>query len=134
LDQALCQLEEAERRDHRRLGRELELFHIGEEAVGSVFWHPKGWVLFRTIENYIRMRLDAAGYLEVKGPQLLDRSLWELSGHWENFRENMFIAESRDDKVLAIKPMKCHGHVLIFRHRLRSYRELTLRLARIGRR
>jgi threonyl-tRNA synthetase len=132
LDQHLFQLEEAERRDHRRLGRELDLFHLGEEAVGSVFWHPKGWRLFRIIENYLRMRLDAAGYLEVKGPQLLDRSLWEASGHWEKFRENMFIAESRDDKVLALKPMNCPGHVLIFRNRLHSYRELPLRLAEFG--
>jgi threonyl-tRNA synthetase len=132
LEQYLFQLEEAERRDHRRLGRELDLFHIGEEAVGSVFWHPKGWRLFRIIENYLRMRLDAAGYLEVKGPQLLDRSLWEASGHWEKFRENMFIAESRDDKVLALKPMNCPGHVLIFRNRLHSYRELPLRLAEFG--
>ena len=132
LEQYLFRLEEAERRDHRRLGRELDLFHIGEEAVGSVFWHPKGWTLFRIIENYLRMRLDAAGYLEVKGPQLLDRSLWEASGHWENFRENMFIAESRDERVLAIKPMNCPGHVLIFRDRLRSYRELPLRLAEFG--
>jgi threonyl-tRNA synthetase len=132
LDQYLFQLEEAERRDHRRLGRELDLFHIGEEAVGSVFWHPKGWRLFRIIENYLRMRLDKAGYLEVKGPQLLDRSLWEASGHWEKFRENMFIAESRDEKVLALKPMNCPGHVLIFRNRLHSYRELPLRLAEFG--
>ena len=132
LDRYLFQLEEAERRDHRRIGRELDLFHIGEEAVGSVFWHPKGWKLFRIIENYLRMRLDKAGYLEVKGPQLLDRSLWEASGHWEKFRENMFIAESRDDKVLALKPMNCPGHVLIFRNRLHSYRELPLRLAEFG--
>ena len=132
LDQYLFRLEEAERRDHRRLGRELDLFHIGEEAVGSVFWHPKGWTLFRIIENYLRMRLDAAGYLEVKGPQLLDRSLWEASGHWEKFRENMFIAESRDERVLALKPMNCPGHVLIFRNRLHSYRELPLRLAEFG--
>ena len=132
LDQYLFRLEEAERRDHRRLGRELDLFHLGEEAVGSIFWHPKGWTLFRTIENYIRMRLAAAGYLEVKGPQLLDRSLWEASGHWEKFHENMFIAESRDEKVLALKPMNCPGHVLIFRSRLHSYRDLPLRLAEFG--
>jgi threonyl-tRNA synthetase len=132
LDQYLFRLEEAERRDHRRLGRELELFHMGEEAVGSVFWHPKGWTLFRIIENYLRMRLHAAGYQEVKGPLLLDRSLWEASGHWENFRENMFLAESRDERVLAVKPMNCPGHVLIFRNRLRSYRELPLRLAEFG--
>jgi threonyl-tRNA synthetase len=108
------------------------LFHLQEEAVGSVFWHPKGWTLFRTIENYLRKRLDAAGYQEVKAPLLLDRSLWEASGHWENFRENMFVAESRDERVLAIKPMNCPGHVLIFRNRLRSYRELPLRLAEFG--
>src|SRR5438105_2034152 len=132
LDQYLFRLEEAERRDHRKLGRELDLFHMQEEAVGSVFWHPKGWKLFRTIEDYMRRRLDAAGYAEVRGPLLLDRSLWEASGHWENFRENMFIAESRDERVLAVKPMNCPGHVLIFRNRLRSYRELPLRLAEFG--
>ena len=132
LDQHLFRLEEAERRDHRRIGRELDLFHLQEEAVGSVFWHPKGWKLYRIIEDYMRRRLDAAGYLEVKAPQLLDRSLWEASGHWENFRENMFIAESRDERVLAVKPMNCPGHVLIFRNRLRSYRELPLRLAEFG--
>ena len=132
LDQYLFRLEEAERRDHRRVGRELELFHLGEEAVGSVFWHPKGWTLFRIIENYMRGRLEHAGYQEVKGPQLLDRSLWEKTGHWDNFRDNMFIAESRDDRVLAVKPMNCPGHVLIFGNRLRSYRELPLRLAEFG--
>jgi threonyl-tRNA synthetase len=132
LDQYLFRLEEAERRDHRRVGRELELFHLGDEAVGSVFWHPKGWTLFRVIESYMRSRLEKAGYQEVKAPQLLDRSLWEASGHWDNFRDNMFIAESRDDRVLAVKPMNCPGHVLIFRNRLRSYRELPLRLAEFG--
>jgi threonyl-tRNA synthetase len=132
LEQYLFRLEEAERRDHRRLGRELDLFHLQEEAVGSVFWHPKGWKLFRIIEEYLRRRLDAAGYQEVKGPQLLDRSLWEASGHWENFRENMFIAESRDERVLAVKPMNCPGHVLIFRSQLRSYRDLPMRLAEFG--
>jgi threonyl-tRNA synthetase len=132
LDQYLFWIEEAERRDHRRLGRDLDLFHLGEEAVGSVFWHPKGWTLFRVIEDYMRRRLAAAGYQEVKGPQLLDRSLWEMTGHWENFRENMFIAESRDERVLAVKPMNCPGHVLIYRNRLRSYRELPLRLAEFG--
>ena len=132
LDQYLFRLEEAERRDHRRLGRELDLFHLGEEAVGSVFWHPKGWTLFRIIEAYMRRRLDAAGYNEVKGPLLLDRSLWEATGHWENFRDNMFVAESRDERVLAVKPMNCPGHVLIFGHRLRSYRELPLRLSEFG--
>jgi threonyl-tRNA synthetase len=132
LDQYLFQLEEAERRNHVRIGRELDLFHLQEEAVGSVFWHPKGWKLFRIIEDYLRRRLDAAGYQEVKAPQLLDRSLWEASGHWDNFRDNMFIAQSQDDRVLAVKPMNCPGHVLIFRNRLRSYRELPLRLAEFG--
>ncbi|MBV9860615.1 MAG: threonine--tRNA ligase [Alphaproteobacteria bacterium] len=132
LDKYLFQLEEAEKRDHRRLGRELDLFHLQEEAAGSVFWHPKGWTLFRIAETYMRRRLEAAGYQEVKTPQLLDRSLWEASGHWENFRENMFIAESRDERVLAVKPMNCPGHVQIFRNRLRSYRELPLRLAEFG--
>src|SRR3954470_7412409 len=132
LDQYLFRLEEAERRDHRKLGRELDLFHLQEEAVGSVFWHPKGWVLYRAIESYMRRQLEQAGYQEVRTPQLLDRSLWEASGHWENFRENMFIAESRDERVLAVKPMNCPGHVQIFRNRLRSYRELPLRLAEFG--
>jgi threonyl-tRNA synthetase len=132
LDQYLFRLAEAERRDHRRIGPQLGLFHLGEEAVGSIFWHPKGWTLFRVIETYMRARLDKADYQEVKAPQLLDRSLWEATGHWDNFRENMFIAESRDDRVLAVKPMNCPGHVLIFRNRLRSYRELPLRLAEFG--
>ena len=132
LDQYLFRLEEAERRDHRKLGRELDLFHLQEEAVGSVFWHPKGWTLYRAMERYMRRRLERAGYQEVRTPQLLDRSLWEASGHWENFRENMFIAESRDERVLAVKPMNCPGHVQIFRNRLRSYRELPLRLAEFG--
>jgi threonyl-tRNA synthetase len=125
-------LEEAEKRDHRRLGRELDLFHQQEEAVGSVFWHPKGWTLWRTIENYLRNRLDHGGYREVKTPQLLDRALWEASGHWEKFRENMFIAQSADEKVLALKPMNCPGHVQIFRQGLKSYRDLPLRLAEFG--
>ncbi|HEX3863426.1 MAG TPA: threonine--tRNA ligase [Stellaceae bacterium] len=132
LDQYLFQLEEAERRDHRKLGRELDLFHLQDEAVGSVFWHPKGWTLYRAVERYMRRRLEATGYQEVRTPQLLDRSLWEASGHWENFRDNMFIAESRDERVLAVKPMNCPGHVQIFRNRLRSYRELPLRLAEFG--
>jgi threonyl-tRNA synthetase len=132
LDQYLFRLEEAERRDHRKLGRELDLFHLQEEAVGSVFWHPKGWTLYRAIEDYMRRRLAQAGYQEVRGPLLLDRTLWQTTGHWDNFRENMFIAESRDERVLAVKPMNCPGHVLIFGNRLRSYRELPLRLAEFG--
>jgi threonyl-tRNA synthetase len=133
LKQYLFQLEEAEKRDHRRLGRELGLFHLQEEAAGSVFWHPKGWTLFRTIENYIRGRLERAGYVEVHTPQLVDRSLWIASGHWEKFREHMFtIADEDENRVLAVKPMSCPCHVLIFRQQLHSYRELPLRMAEFG--
>jgi threonyl-tRNA synthetase len=133
LDAYLHMLEEAERRDHRRIGKEMGLFHIQEEAVGSVFWHPKGWKLYRTTEAYMRRRLDAAGYQEVRTPQLVDRALWEASGHWEKFREHMFIARVEDeDKSLALKPMNCPCHVQIFRQGIRSYRELPLRLAEFG--
>jgi threonyl-tRNA synthetase len=127
----LHQLEEAEKRDHRRLGREMDLFHQQEEAAGSVFWHPKGWSLWRTLEAYLRRRLEKVGYVEVKTPQLIDRSLWEASGHWEKFREAMFTAES-EDRVLALKPMNCPGHVQIFRQGIKSYRDLPLRLAEFG--
>jgi threonyl-tRNA synthetase len=133
LDAYLHQLAEAEKRDHRRIGREMDLFHIQEEAVGSIFWHPKGWKLYRTLEGYMRRRLDAADYVEVKTPQLVDRVLWEKSGHWESYREHMFIATVEDeDKTLAIKPMNCPCHVQIFRQGLRSYRELPLRMAEFG--
>jgi len=133
LDAYLHMLEEAERRDHRRIGKDMGLFHIQEEAVGSVFWHPKGWKLYRTVESYMRRRLDAADYQEVKTPQLVDRALWIASGHWEKFREHMFIAQVPDeDKVLALKPMNCPCHVQIFRQGLRSYRELPLRMAEFG--
>ena len=128
----LTMLEEAERRDHRRLGRDLGLFHIQEEATGSVFWHPKGWTLYREIERHMRRRLDAHGYLEVRTPQLIDRSLWEASGHWEKFRENMFIAESEDERILALKPMNCPGHVQIYKQGIKSYRDLPLRMAEFG--
>ena len=131
LEAYLHQLEEAEKRDHRRLGREMDLFHQQEEAAGSVFWHPKGWTLWRTLEGYMRRRLEAGGYVEVKTPQLLDRSLWEASGHWEKFREAMFTAES-EDKVLALKPMNCPCHVQIFRQGIKSYRDLPLRMAEFG--
>jgi threonyl-tRNA synthetase len=133
LDAYLHQLEEAERRDHRKIGKEMELFHIQEEAVGSIFWHPKGWKLYLTVEAYLRRRLDAAGYQEVKTPQLLDRSLWEKSGHWDNYRKNMFIAQvEEEDKFLALKPMNCPCHIQIFRQGMRSYRELPLRMAEFG--
>ncbi len=127
----LHRLEEAEKRDHRRLGRELGLFHQQEEAVGSVFWHPHGHTLWRTIEHYVRARLQEADYQEVKTPQLLDRSLWEKSGHWENYAEHMFIAES-EDRILAVKPMNCPGHVLIYKQGIKSYRDLPLRMAEFG--
>ena len=133
LDAHLLQLAEAERRDHRRIGREMDLFHIQEEAVGSIFWHPKGWKLYRTLEAYMRRRLEANAYQEVKTPQLVDRSLWEKSGHWEKYREHMFIATVEDEeKTLALKPMNCPCHVQIFKHGLRSYRELPLRMAEFG--
>jgi threonyl-tRNA synthetase len=133
LDAYLHQLEEAERRDHRRIGKDMDLFHIQEEAVGSVFWHPKGWKLYRITEDYLRRRLDASGYQEVRTPQLVDRVLWEKSGHWENYRPHMFIAQVEDEnRTLAVKPMNCPCHVLIFRQGIRSYRELPLRLAEFG--
>ena len=133
LDAHLHQLEEAERRDHRRIGKDMGLFHIQEEAVGSVFWHPKGWKLYRTVEAYLRRRLDANGYQEVRTPQLVDRSLWEKSGHWDNYRQHMFIAQvEEEDKFLALKPMNCPCHIQIFRQGMRSYRELPLRLAEMG--
>ena len=133
LDAYLHQLEEAERRDHRKIGRDMGLFHLQDVAVGSVFWHPKGWKLYRTVEDYMRRRLDADGYEEVRTPQLLDRSLWEASGHWEKFRENMFVAQVEDeDGTLVLKPMSCPCHVQIFRQGIRSYRELPLRMAEFG--
>ncbi len=128
----LERLEEAERRDHRRIGREMGLFHLQEEAAGSVFWMPKGWTLFRVCEDYMRMRLDANGYVEVRTPQLLDRALWEASGHWEKFREHMFVAEAAEDRLFALKPMNCPGHVQIFKQGIKSYRDLPLRMAEFG--
>ena len=127
----LHRLEEAERRDHRRLGREMDLFHFQEEAAGMAFWHPKGWTLYQTLERYMRRKLDAGGYQEVKTPQLVDRSLWERSGHWETFQENMYTSES-EERVFALKPMNCPGQVQIFKQGLKSYRELPLRMAEFG--
>jgi threonyl-tRNA synthetase len=127
----LARIEEAERRDHRRLGTELDLFHFQQEAPGSAFWHQKGWTLWRMVEAYLRRRLEAAGYGEVRTPQILDRSLWERSGHWEKFREHMFTVES-EERTHAVKPMNCPGHVQIFRQRIRSYRDLPLRMAEFG--
>ncbi|MEL0088930.1 MAG: threonine--tRNA ligase [Rhodospirillales bacterium] len=128
----LTMLEEAEKRDHRRLGREMDLFHLQEEAAGSIFWHAKGWTLYRQIVAYMRHRLEGAGYFEVKTPQLVDRALWEASGHWDKFRENMFTAETEDERILALKPMNCPCHVQIFRQGLKSYRELPMRMAEFG--
>lgn len=128
----LERLEEAERRDHRKLGRQMDLFHFQDEAVGSVFWHPKGWTLFQTLIEYLRKRQNEAGYREVNTPELMDLQLWEASGHWEAFGENMFTSRIEDDRVLAIKPMNCPGHVQLFKSELRSYRDLPLRLAEFG--
>ncbi|SDH98843.1 threonine--tRNA ligase [Nitrosomonas sp. Nm132] len=127
----LRRLEEAEKRDHRKLGKQLDLFHMQEEAPGMIFWHPKGWTLWQQIEQYMRQILNQSGYLEIRTPQVIDKILWEHSGHWENFRENMFVTES-EERYFAIKPMNCPGHVQVFNQRLRSYRDLPLRLAEFG--
>ena len=132
LNAYLHMLEEAEKRDHRKLGRQLNFFHLQEEAAGSVFWHPNGWTIYREIETYMRRRLEDGGYGEVKTPQLVDRALWEASGHWDKFRENMFTAEAEDDRTLALKPMNCPAHMLIFRQGIKSYRDLPLRMAEFG--
>jgi len=124
-------LEEAEKRDHRRIGREMDLFHFQEEAPGSAFWHQSGWSIYRSLETYMRRRLERTGYIEVKTPQLVDRSLWEASGHWEKFGEHMFTSES-EDRTLAVKPMNCPCHVQIFRQGIKSYRDLPLRMAEFG--
>jgi threonyl-tRNA synthetase len=128
----LRQREEAEKRDHRKLGREMDLFHFQEEGPGVVFWHPKGWELFQNLINYVRRRQNAAGYREVNAPQVLDKSMWETSGHWEWFRENMFTTVTEDEREFVIKPMNCPGHIQIFKHGLRSYRELPYRVAEFG--
>ncbi|AWV00522.1 threonine--tRNA ligase [Burkholderia sp. JP2-270] len=130
-DQYLHMLEEAEKRDHRKLGKQLDLFHMQEESPGMVFWHPKGWALWQQVEQYMRRRVNEAGYLEIKTPMIMDRSLWEASGHWQNYRENMFTTES-EKRDYAIKPMNCPGHVQVFKHGLRSYRDLPLRYAEFG--
>src|SRR3954464_3545693 len=134
LDAYLKQLEEAEKRDHRKLRREMDLFHFQEEAPGSVFWHPKGWTLFQLLESYIRRRQTAAGYVEVNSPQLMDSSLWVASGHMATFRENMFLTEPRaeDERTFVVKPMNCPGHIQIFKNGLKSYRDLPFKLAEFG--
>jgi threonyl-tRNA synthetase len=127
----LFRLEEAEKRDHRKLGKQLDLFHLQDEAPGMVFWHPKGWALWQTIEQHMRKELDAAGYQEIKTPLIMDKGLWEKSGHWENYQENMFITQS-EKRDYAVKPMNCPGHVQVFNQGLRSYRDLPMRLAEFG--
>ena len=134
LDAYLKQIEEAEKRDHRKLGREMDLFHFQEEAPGSVFWHPHGWTLFQALENYIRRRQAAAGFQEVNAPQLMDSSLWVASGHMATFRENMFLTQPREDdeRVFVVKPMNCPGHIQIFKNGLKSYRDLPYKLGEFG--
>ncbi len=128
----LTLLEEAEKRDHRRLGQQLDLFHFEEAAPGAVFWHPKGWRIFQTLIQYMRARQEAAGYVEVNTPDVMDRSLWELSGHWQNYRDHMFTTQTEDGRVFALKPMNCPGAVTMFKHGLHSYRDLPLRMAEFG--
>lgn len=132
LEAYLHMLEEAEKRDHRRLGQQLDFFHFQEEAPGSVFWHPKGWTLFQTLIGYMREQQERAGYVEVNTPDVMDRSLWETSGHWFNYRENMFTTTTEDERVFALKPMNCPGAVSLFKHGLKSYRDLPLRMAEFG--
>ena len=137
LDAYLHMLEEAEKRDHRKLGREMDLFHFQEEGPGVVFWHAKGWKMFQNLVTYMRRRLDEQGYQEVNAPQVLDKSLWETSGHWGWYRDNMFKVtvagdDTDDDRVFALKPMNCPGHVQIFKHGLKSYRDLPIKLAEFG--
>jgi threonyl-tRNA synthetase len=131
LQQYLTMLEEAEKRDHRKLGRELDLFHLDEHSPGTVFWHPKGWTVWQEVEQYMRRVYRDNGYLEVKGPQILDRSLWEATGHWDKYRENMFTTES-EKRDYALKPMNCPGHILIFKQGIKSYRDLPLRYGEFG--
>jgi len=128
----LHQLEEAEKRDHRRVGREMDLFHFQEEAPGAVFWHPKGWTLFMALIDYMRRRQQDWGYVEVNSPDMMERSLWEQSGHWEKFGDHMYVTETPDERIYCCKPMNCPGHVQIFKHGLKSYRDLPLRIAEFG--
>ncbi len=132
LDNYLRQIEEAEKRDHRKLGREMNLFHMQEESPGAVFWHPKGWKLFQSLINYMRKRQDDAGYLEINTPDILDRSLWEKSGHWEKFSEHMFTTEAKEERIYAIKPMNCPGGVQVYKQGIKSYRDLPLRISEFG--
>jgi len=128
----LTQIEEAERRDHRKLGRQMDLFHFQDDAVGSVFWHPRGWALLQALIDYMRARQQRAGYVEINTPDIMDRSLWETSGHWQSYGEHMYVTETADERVWALKPMNCPGHVAVFRHGLKSYRDLPYRTAEFG--
>ena len=132
LDAYLHQLEEAEKRDHRKLGREMDLFHFQEEAPGAVFWHPKGWTLFQALIDYMRQRQNRAGYVEINTPDIMERSLWERSGHWDKFGENMFTTEAREERVFALKPMNCPGGIQVYKQGIKSYRDLPLRIAEFG--
>lgn len=132
LDAYLQRIEEAEKRDHRKLGRELDLFHFQEDASGAVFWHPHGWTVFQQLIAYMRRRQQDAGYVEVNSPDVMDRSLWEISGHWQNYRDHMFTTETEDGRALALKPMNCPGSVLLYRHGLKSYRDLPIRMGEFG--
>ena len=132
LDAYLQRIEEAEKRDHRKLGRELDLFHFQEDAPGAVFWHPHGWTVFQQLIAYMRRRQQDAGYVEVNSPDVIDRSLWEISGHWQNYRDHMFTTETEDGRALALKPMNCPGSVLLYRHGLKSYRDLPIRMGEFG--
>ena len=132
LDNYLKRLEEAEKRDHRKLGKEMDLFHFREESPGSVFWHEKGWALFQKLINYMRMKQDVAGYKEINTPEVLDRSLWEKSGHWEKYGENMYTSTTPDEKIFAIKPMNCPGCVEVFNQGLKSYKDLPLKMSEFG--
>ena len=132
LSNYLMMLEEAEKRDHRKLGREMDLFHFQEESPGSVFWHTKGWLLFQTLINYMKKRQDAAGYFEINTPDIMDKSLWEKSGHWEKFSDSMFTTEEKENRIYALKPMSCPGAVQVYKQGIKSYRDLPLRLAEFG--
>jgi len=132
LDAYLLRIEEAEKRDHRKLGRELDLFHFQEDAPGAVFWHPRGWIVFQELIAYMRRSQQDAGYVEVNSPDVMDRSLWEISGHWQNYRDHMFTTETEGGRALALKPMNCPGSVLLYRHGLKSYRDLPIRMGEFG--
>ena len=132
LDAYLDRISEAEKRDHRKIGKELDLFHFQEEAPGAVFWHPKGWTVFKALIDYMRLKQDEANYLEINTPAVMDRSLWERSGHWEKFHENMYTTETEDERTFALKPMNCPGGIQVFNSKIRSYKELPLRVAEFG--